>query len=50
MAPALELLHNGVQGLDAVLDVVDGGAVVEGGKFLVQDFHLRHGYFQCAAV
>jgi len=44
MSPALKLLHNRVQGLDAVLDVMDGRAIIERGKLLVQDLHLCHSH------
>ena len=37
MPPPLQLFHNGVQRFDAVLDVVDGRAVVKGGELLDND-------------
>ena len=50
VAPALQLIHDTVQRLDAVLDVVDGGVVVHAGELLVQYLHLGDGYLQRAAV
>ena len=50
VAPAPQLIHDAVQRLDAVLDVVDGRMVVHPGEFLVQYLHLRHSHLQGAAV
>lgn len=48
--PALQLFHDAVHGFDAVLDVVDGGMVIQAGKLLVQDLQLGDGNLQGAAV
>ena len=48
--PALQLFHDAVHGFDAVLDVVDGGVVIQAGKLLVQDLQLGDGNLQGAAV
>ena len=50
ITPALQLFDGAVQRLDAVLDMVDRGVVIQPGKFLVQDLHLGHRHLQRTAV
>ena len=44
MTAAFELIHNTIHGFNAVLDMVDGGMVIQAGKFLVQNLHLCHSH------
>ena len=50
IAPALQLFCGALQRFDTVLNMVDGGVIVQSRELLVQYLHLGHGDLQRAAV